>query len=271
MKKTVLITGSSTGIGKSTALLFAKNGWNVIATMRTPENEKTLINYPNVFLAKLDVLNSESIENAIKEGIKKFGKIDVLVNNAGYGLVGAFEGMDLNQIKKQFDTNVFGLMDVTHKILPHFRTQNSGHIINIASVGGRVTFPLYSIYHGTKWAVEGFSESLHFELKQLGIKIKIIEPGAIKTDFYDRSTDRKLANLPSIYKEYVSRTMKKMDESGDKGSSPDLVAKVIFKAANDQSNRLRYAAGLDACVLLFIRRFLPDRIYSKMVRLALGA
>ena len=183
MSKTILITGASTGIGKLTAIFFAEKGWNVAATMRTTEKGKDLLKYPNLKIFALDVMNETSIKLAIDNTVSVFGTINVLFNNAGYALVGAFEAMTNEQVKKQFDTNVFGVMNVTRAILPHFRAKKNGTIINTTSMGGLITFPLYSVYHSTKWALEGFMESLQFELKPFNIKIKNIEPGAIKTEF----------------------------------------------------------------------------------------
>ena len=175
MKKTVLITGSSSGIGRAAAKLFQKKGWNVAATMRSPQKEKELTNLENVICPQLDVMKVETIRQAVEETKQKFGEINAVVNNAGYGLVGPFEAATQEQIQRQFSTNVFGLMNVTGEVIPYFRERKQGIIANIASIGGRVTFPLYSLYHGTKWAVEGFSESLQHELKPFNIKIKIIE------------------------------------------------------------------------------------------------
>ncbi len=181
--KTVLITGSSSGIGKATVLRFQQAGWNVAATMRSPEKEAELGKLEGIALVRLDVTSEDSIAAAIGETIQRFGAIDVVVNNAGYGLVGPFEASTPEQVRRQFETNVFGLMNVVRAVLPHIRERRAGVIVNVASMGGRITFPLYSPYHGTKWAVEGFSEGLQFELEQFGIRVKIIEPGAIKTDF----------------------------------------------------------------------------------------
>ncbi|WP_244228721.1 SDR family oxidoreductase [Mucilaginibacter endophyticus] len=187
MNKTILITGASSGIGAATAKLFQAKGWNVIATMRQPENQTELKATDNLLLTRLDVLDLESIQNAVNEGIKKFGKIDVLVNNAGYGAFGTLESFTREQIIRQFNTNVIGLLDVTKALLPHFRANKSGVIINISSIGGKMTFPLGTLYHGTKFAVEGISESLSYEVEEFGGKVKIIEPGAIATDFAGRS------------------------------------------------------------------------------------
>lgn len=271
MARTVLITGASTGIGKAAALAFQREGWNVIATMRRPEQEKELPALANVICPALDVHDPASIDAAIAAGIARFGRIDAVVNNAGYSLTGAFETFSAEQIQRQFDTNVFGLMAVTRAMLPHFRAQKAGNVVNVASVGGRTTFPLYSVYHATKWAVDGFSESLSFELAPLGIRVKIIEPGAIKTDFYGRSTDRTVGSGVTAYEDYSRRLLGAMDDAGAKGAPPELVAKAIVAAAADTSSRLRYTVGMDAKSVLFLRRFIPDSWYQGVVRMALKA
>ena len=153
--KTIFITGASSGIGKETAKLFQSKGWNVIATMRNPENESELKQLENVLVTKLDVLDLDSIQKAFTEGVQEFGSIDVLLNNAGYGAYGPLEAISRDQVLRQFNTNVIGLLDVTKTVLPHFRRNKKGIIINISSMGGKVTFPLGSLYHGTKFAVEG--------------------------------------------------------------------------------------------------------------------
>jgi len=182
--KTVLITGTSSGIGKETALYFSNKDWNVIATMRNPEKRKNIFqNTNNIDTIHLDVLDYSSIKKAIDYAEKKYGSIDVLVNNAGYASFGPFEISSQDHVEKQFKTNVLGLMDVTREILPLMRKRKQGVIINVTSIAGRMTFPLYSLYNSTKWAVEGFSESLQFELRKFNIKVKNIEPGIIKTDF----------------------------------------------------------------------------------------
>ena len=158
MSKTILITGASSGIGKATAQYFHDKGWNVTATMRAPEKETQIKNDDATLLTRLDVTDEASIQAAIDATIAKFGAIDALVNNAGYGLLGTFESMSIEQIQRQFETNVFGVMRVTKAILPHFRERKAGTLINVASMGGRLTFPFYSPYHGTKWAVDGWSD-----------------------------------------------------------------------------------------------------------------
>ncbi len=270
MQKTVFITGASSGIGRATALLFQKEGWKVAATMRSPEKEKELIKLPNLICVRLDVTDSASIKQAIIDTLTHFKSIDALVNNAGYGLVGPFEASSPEQAQAQFATNVFGLIEVTRAILPHFRERRAGTLINVTSMGGRITFPFYSLYHGTKWAVEGFSESLQHELRPLNIKVKIVEPGPIKTDFYHRSMvvtkDSEIAEYNSLF----ARAMPNMQAAGEKGASPEAVASVIFRAATDNSWRLRYPAGNLSGLLLFLRRILPDRVFNGLIRRAVS-
>ena len=270
MSKTIFITGASSGIGKSTAIYFANKGWNVAATMRNPDNEAQLSNYANIKCYTLDVLKEETIRDVFEMALKDFGQIEVLVNNAGYAALGPFEAATKDQIVKQFDTNVIGLISVCQQFIPYFRKQKSGTIINIASVGGRLTFPLYSLYHGTKWAVEGFSESLSFELQPFNIKVKLIEPGAIRTDFYDRSPDTLKKDGLIVYDAYTDKVSANYLKAADAAPGPILVAKTIWKAANSDDFRLRYAVGSGAPFLLFLRRVLPDAWFMGLVRMFLN-
>ena len=264
MRKTILITGASSGIGKATAIHFQQKGWNVIATMRRPENEIELSQLENILLEKLDVLNIESIENAIQNGIQKFGKIDALVNNAGYGAYGPLETFPRENIIKQFNTNVIGLMDVTKAIIPHFRHNKDGVIVNISSIGGQMTFALGSLYHGTKFAVEGISESLHYEMKEIGVKVKIVEPGFIATDFGGRSFDFQAGDVAE-YQPIIGALMKQWQNPDNTVSPPSLVAEVIFNAVTDGTNQLRYRAGEDANYLLDTRKKMTDTEFFEMM------
>jgi NAD(P)-dependent dehydrogenase (short-subunit alcohol dehydrogenase family) len=267
MKKTVLITGASSGIGKATALYFASQGWNVAATMRSPEKETGLSSIQNLKLYRLDVTDTASIETAIQHAIADFGQIDALVNNAGFGADGVFETMSDDFIRNQFDTNVFGLMRVTRAIIPYFRAQKSGSIIQVASMGGRLAFPLYSIYHGTKWAVEGFSEALQYELAAFNIQVKIIEPGAIKTEFYGRS--RAFVGMDfEPYKAFAAKVEKVGQDAGAKGEKPEVVAQTIFKAATDGSSKMRYPTGAPAPMLLLLRKLIPDSWWFGIVKMS---
>src|ERR1700754_3363976 len=197
MKKTVLITGASSGIGRAASLHFAKQGWNVMATMRHPEKETELGQLPNMLVTKLEVTDPASIKTAIEKGIAQFGQIDALVNNAGYGQQGLFEAISTAEIQAQFDVNVFGLMHVTRAILPHFRANKAGTIVNVSSGAGRFTVPLISIYSASKYAVEGFSEALAYELASQNIKVKLVEPGYVPTPFYEKA-EKTFALDPSL-------------------------------------------------------------------------
>ncbi|MFZ1809514.1 MAG: SDR family oxidoreductase [Cyclobacteriaceae bacterium] len=269
MSKTILITGASSGIGKATALHFQKQGWNVIATMRSPEKETDLNKLENVQLEKLDVINLASIETAINNGISKFGKIDAILNNAGYGAYGPLETFPRENIVRQFNTNVIGLMDVTKAIIPHFRENKSGTIVNISSIGGQMTFALGSLYHGTKFAVEGISESLHYEMKEIGVKVKIVEPGFIATDFGGRSFDFQVGSIED-YQLIIKALMKQWYNPNNTVSPPSLVAEVIYTAVTDGTNQLRYRAGDDANFLLDNRKKMNDEEFFEMMNSQMG-
>ena len=264
MKKTILITGASSGIGKETAKYFHKKGWNVVATMRNPEKETELKNLNNVLVTQLDVLDINSIEIAIQQGIQKFGKINVLLNNAGYGAYGPLESFPRERVLRQFNTNVIGLLDVTRAMLPHFRKNKEGIIINISSMGGKITFPLGSLYHGTKFAVEGISESLQYEVEQFGGKLKIIEPGAIATDFAGRSFDFSYDSNLAEYQNIVDKINRSFSKMIKNASTVDVVTSVIYEAATDGKSKLRYLAGKDAKLFVFIRKWLGYNFFVRM-------
>lgn len=270
MKKTILITGASSGIGRETAKLFQSKGWNVIATMRNPQIEAELKALENVLVTKLDVLDLESIQNAVSEGIQKFGQIDVLLNNAGYGAYGTLESFSREKIVRQFNTNVIGLLDVTKAILPHFRQNKTGIVINISSIGGKITFPLGALYHGTKFAVEGISESLNYEVEQFGGQVKIVEPGMIATDFGGRSFDFSNDETMAEYQKIVGALMGAMPKMAENASPASVVAEVIFEAATDCKNQLRYTAGEDAKVLMANRQQFDDATFIGGIKSQFG-
>lgn len=269
-RKTVLITGASSGIGLATAKHFQQQGWNVAATLRNPADQPGLAALPNVICPALDVTDPASIKQALEITLDRFGKIDVVVNNAGYALMGAFETCDTEQIRRQFETNVFGLMEVCRTVLPHFRRQRDGLFINVASMVGRVPLPLYSVYNASKHAVEGFTEGLVYELEPFGLRVKLIEPGAVNTDFFGRSSDRENRTGVTAYAEYSAEQLGVMDDIGPGGSRPVDAAKVIWQAANDSSRRLRYSVGIDAHALLAARRLLPETLFRDMIRMSLS-
>jgi len=266
MSKTILITGASSGIGKTTAKHFQGQGWNVIATMRSPEKETELTALDNVLVAKVDVLDHDTIEAAVEAGIETFGKIDVLLNNAGYGAYGLLEATPIEKIRRQFDVNVIGLFATTRAVLPHFRANRDGVIVNISSIGGQTTFPLGSLYHGSKFAVEGLSEALSFEMDAIGVKVKIVEPGMIRTDFGGRSLDFNNDESMTEYQDVVGKLFAAMEPLAAGGSEPEVVAEVIYEAATDGTDRLRYTAGDDAAQIIAAREAADDATFLQGIR-----
>lgn len=264
--KTILITGASSGIGEATAKHFQANGWNVVATMRTPDKDTDLASLDNVLLARLDVTDPASITAAVDAGVARFGKIDVLLNNAGYGAYGALEAFTMERIRRQFDTNVIGLMEVTKAVLPHMRDNRDGTIINISSIGGQITFPLGALYHGTKFAVEGLSEALHYELEPLGIHVRIVEPGMIRTNFGGSSFDFAMDDSLPEYGPMAEAMGKLFGKLASNPSAPETVAEVIWTAANDDGHRLRYRAGSDAEELLNRRAAEDDATFIGSIK-----
>lgn len=264
MSQTVLITGSSTGIGRETASLFQARGWNVIATMRTPESESELDKLDKVRVLRLDVTDEASIRDAVAEGVRAFGAIDVLINNAGFGAYGPLEATSLETIRRQFDTNVVGLLAVTRAVVPHMRSRGRGTIVNISSMGGRVAFPLGSLYHGSKFAVEGLTEALSYELGAIGVRVKLVEPGMTKSDFGSRSlvfsSDESMPEYAALVKGTVEAfaTLQAAETSD--------VAETIFTAAIDGQDRLRYPSGHDARMFIDMRRQQDDETFARSLK-----
>ncbi len=244
MSKTIVITGSSTGLGRATALLFASRGWTVIATMRHPEKEADLAAVPGVTLLPLDVTDPAQIREAAAKALA-LGPVDVLFNNAGYGLAGAFEAATDDQLVNQLNTNLLGVMRVTQAFLPAMRERGEGAIITTTSIGGLVAFPFNSVYHATKWGLEGWSESLAYELEPFGLKVRTVAPGGIATDFAGRS----LVLTPHpAYIAGITRTMAAFSDPARRagGSTAEQIAQVVYQAATDQSDRVTFVAGEDA-------------------------
>ncbi|MBW4471090.1 MAG: SDR family oxidoreductase [Stenomitos rutilans HA7619-LM2] len=260
MTNTVLITGASSGIGEATAKYFLQKRWRVSATMRSPAKAGHWATDPKVICPPLDLTKPDTVETAIQETLRQFGRIDVLVNNAGYALMGPLEGVTSEQLQQQFQTNVFGLVSTMQAVLPLFRQQRHGTIINVASIGGRIGFPMTASYHGTKWAVEGLSESMRFELKPFGIRVKLIEPGGIKTNFIHQGVN--WAIHPE-YNQMINQVKQFMTRINDTLPEPDSVAKAIYRAATDRSDRLRYSPHGE--LFLLLHTLLPDRIWRSLV------
>lgn len=259
--KTIFITGASTGLGKATAKLFQSNGWNVIATMRNPESETELTNLENVTLLPLDVTNLEQIQSTVKKALE-ISDIDLVFNNAGYGLIGPLEALNDDQIVKQLNTNLLGVIRVTQAFIPYFREKRKGMFITTTSIGGLIAFPLGSTYHATKWALEGWSESLAFELNKFGIDIKTVSPGGIKTDFISRSLD--LGTQPE-YQDMIDTMFSNTESMMDGASSPELIADVVYEAATDGKKQLRYVAGEDAKALYSQRQELGAEAFREQL------
>ena len=269
--QTILITGCSSGIGRVTAKYFQERGWNVVATVRSnPEQDDELNALENVLVAKLDVTKKDTIDAAIAAGIERFGQIDVLLNNAGYGSYGLLEATPERKMRMQYDVNVIGPMLVMQSILPHFRKRGKGTIINISSMGGKITFPLGTLYHGSKFAVEGMTEALSFELAPIGVTVKLIEPGAINTNFATTSFDMNLDPSLTEYGSFVDAVTRAFGATTQGASDPIVVAETIWQAATDGTDKLRYIAGEDAKQIIAARKRMEDPEYLRLVRSQMG-
>lgn len=246
MQKTIFITGASTGLGKATAKIFHSNGWQVIATMRNPEKETELNELDNVILLPLDVTNPDQILQTIKNVTEKYS-VDVVLNNAGYGLIGALESLTDQQILRQIETNLMGVIRVSKAFTPHFRENKKGLFLNITSTFGLMGFPTCCVYSATKFAVDGFSESLASELVQFGVQVKIIAPGGMQTDFAVRSME---VGQHEAYEKLTAEVSKGYSaEQLANYTKVEDVAQIVYEAATDNKNQLRYVAGNDANAL----------------------
>ncbi|MDE1993752.1 MAG: SDR family oxidoreductase [Rhizobiaceae bacterium] len=247
MTKTVLITGCSSGVGKSTARHFVAQGWNVVATMRTPHPELADERPERILVQPLDVSDPESIDIAIDAGIRRFGGLDAVVNNAGVTMVSIFEATPPDAARRIFETNLFGVMNVTRAALPKMRAQGGGTIVNVTSGVGFVAVPLLSLYVASKHAVEGLSESLSYELESQNIRIKLVEPGAIRTTNFSASgmALSQEAPVPQEYRAYFDHALQSMINYPFESTDEHAVVETIYRAANDPSLRLRYIVGPD--------------------------
>ncbi|KAI0563193.1 short-chain dehydrogenase/reductase [Gracilaria domingensis] len=262
-----MITGCSSGIGFDTAKHFAEKEWNVVATMRKPSCEagQSLAKVANIEVQPLDVTDIDSIKATVHFTVEKFGSIDAIVNNAGYGLVGPVEIMTPEQVDRQYKTNVYGPVYVMQAVLPQMRKQKSGVIVNITSVGGRLVMPFASLYHGTKWALEGITESMAFELEPFGIRVRLVEPGHVETNFASTSMAFASSETVKVYDKMVEKAFSQvMTEDTAAGSKPAKIAAVIYEAAVDDTNKLRYPAGDDAHVMLSKRAAVTDEEFQKL-------
>ena len=270
--KVAVVTGSSSGIGYEISVALARNAFLTYATMRNlnkSENIKSVATKENlpIRINQLDVIDDISVKDAVQAISSETGRIDVLVNNAGYVLNGAFEDLAMDEIKTQYDTNVFGLIRTTQAVLPIMRRQKSGIIVNISSGAGRFGFPGRSAYVSTKFAVEGLSESMSYELEPFGIKVVIVEPGVIRANIVNGMVVAKKSKDPnSPYLQIIEKMTTVLENMMENGSSPDLVAKVVLNAVTNESPNLRYLAGKDVEAWLDSKRNMSDEEFYKMMK-----
>jgi len=271
-QKVAVVTGCSSGIGHEISLILARNGFTTYATMRNlqkgsdlksiAEDEKLPLHF-----TQLDVTDENSVKRAIQTIYDEAGRIDLLVNNAGYGLTGAFEDLSIDEIKTQYETNVFGLIRTTQAVLPIMRKQRSGLIVNISSGAGRFGFPTGSAYVSTKFAVEGLTESMSYEVEPFGIKVILIEPGMIKTNFFNSSVLAKKSQDPnSPYAPLMTGMNDNLTKLLDNGSTPQYVAEVVFNAVTSESPKLRYLAGKDVEQLIEAKKKMSDEDFVNMMK-----
>ena len=272
MKKVILLTGASSGIGYQTAESLAKEGHIVYGAARRIEKMEDLKQF-GVKSIYLDVTDENSIKNAVDTIIGNEGRIDVLINNAGYGSFGAVENVDISEAKMQFEVNLFGLARLVQLVLPYMRKQKSGRIINVSSMGGRLTTYFGAWYHATKYALEAFSDALRMEVSDFGIDVSLIEPGGIKTDWGIIAAD-KLENSAKggAYEKEAMKTAKGMKKqySGNLLSNPIVITKAISKAVNSNRPKARYLIGFMAKPLVFLHTILPAKVFDKIMKKLMG-
>lgn len=277
-KQVILVTGCSSGFGYLTALKFARKGWLTFASLRDVEcvGAKELWEIRNrenlsLELVKIDVTEENSVKEGVAAVVKKVGKIDVLINNAGFGYLGPVEEFSIDEVKSQFETNVFGVLRMIKEVVPLMRLQNSGVVINLSSINGLVPFPLFSIYSSSKFAVETLSEGLRFELSHFGIKVALVEPGSFLTNF---TANRKhpiiFGREDSSYKELVDNFFRRYQKTHDQArksfvsriADPQKVADLIYKIANEKNPKPRYLVGGDAHLFYWLRKILPVAVWE---------
>ncbi len=267
MEKVALVTGSSSGIGLETALSLARDGYYTFASMRNLgkagelEHAAKKENLP-IEIIELDVDNENSITSAIKKVVAKYGRLDVLVNNAGYGQFGCTEDVSVKEFRKQFETNFFSVVKIIQEIAPIMRKQNSGNIINISSVAGRIGFPGSPAYISSKFALEGLGECLRYELGQFGIKTTLIEPGVIKTDFFNSMKVSESKSDPK-YKALTENILAGLKMMVEMGTPPSQVAEVVMKAIHDDEMQPRYVVGTDAAMFIEAKKMKTDLEFEK--------
>jgi short-subunit dehydrogenase len=271
-RKVALVTGSSTGIGFEISLALARNGFYTYGTMRNMQDSNRIMDISKkeqlpLEVLHLDVNDDKSILDTINKINEKNQRIDVLVNNAGYALAGPLEGTSMDEIKAQFETNFFGAIKVMQSVIPIMRNQKSGRIVNITSMGGRVAVPLDSIYHGTKFALEGVSECIRYELGSFGIKIILIEPGAVGSNFWKNLKMTSVSQSPnSPYRQIIADISKVFSKMTENVIHPSEVAKVVVDAVTSEDPEFRYVVGKDANMILDAKKNMSEREYENFIK-----
>lgn len=273
MAKTILITGASSGIGRSAARKFESEGWNVIATMPDPSKPHGLEVSERLITLQLDVREEGQCVAAVDTAVSRFGQLDALLSNAGFGQYGAFEAISPKQIEDQFGVNVFGAMNVLRAALPGFRARRKGLVLVTSSAGARVGLPTSELYISSKFALEGFFESIWYELRAVGVGVKLIEPGGVDTGFHKVADQRTAAGggiekYDDLYRTIVANRERIIASGGL--ASPEEVANAIFKAATDNTTRLRYVVGKDAEHLVAAVRNMPEAEVLGMIATQYG-
>lgn len=264
-EKVILVTGASSGIGKECATALIERGHCVYGAARRIDKMQDLVAAGGKSL-EMDVSNETQIKSAIETIMTDQGRIDVLVNNAGYAIYGSVEDITMDEARRQFEVNVFGLARLTQEVLPHMRSAGCGTIINLSSMGGKIYTPFGSWYHATKHAVEGFSDCLRLELNPFNIHVAIIEPGAIKTEFADVMTQPMIdRSSGSPYEEYVQNFVKNTGSMESSGSPPSVISNVVMKASEAKRPKRRYVAGAMARPFMFLRRWFGDGVYDAIM------
>ena len=273
MDKAVLVTGCSSGFGRLIARKFQRCGWNVVATMRSPERETELGQLENVLVTKLDVTDRQSVQEGVDAGLSKFGRIDALVNNAGLGTGGFLEEASEEDVRVPVNTNLLGVIFTTQAVLPIMRRQGGGAIVNITSLSGTVGIPMLSLYNATKFAVEGLSESLRFELERFGISVKTIAPGHHDTNFMggtrfvDGNKKPELDELREKFKVNYAAMHENPPRAFQSGD-PEEVANLAYRCVTEKTPN-KIMVGRDARTFALLRRILPHRTFASLIRKAL--
>lgn len=271
-QKVAVVTGSSSGIGFATSLLLARNRFYTYATMRNLDKSKNILDVAKkeklpLEVIRLDVDDDKSVKDAVNKIAEEKKRIDVLVNNAGYMLAGCVEDLSIDEVKAIFETNLFGIVRATQAVLPIMRKQRNGTIVNVSSVAGRISFPVTPAYISTKFALEGLSESMRYELEQFGIKVILVEPGVVRTDISgNMKMARKAMDPNSPYAQLTQKVSTGLKLLVDHGTPPEEVAKVILKAITSENPDPRYLVGNDAAIIMEARKNMSDIEFEKFVK-----